>query len=33
MQELRSKGYNAKQMSEELGVPLKTIYRWLKEEV
>jgi translation initiation factor IF-3 len=32
MQELRSKGYNAKQTSEELGVPLKTIYRWLKEE-
>jgi hypothetical protein len=32
MQELRSKGYNAKQMSEALGVPLKTIYRWLKEE-
>jgi hypothetical protein len=31
MQELRSKGYNAKQMSEALGVPLKTIYRWLKE--
>jgi hypothetical protein len=32
LQELRSKGYNAKQMSEALGVPLKTIYRWLKEE-
>ncbi|MCL7393147.1 MAG: hypothetical protein LZ170_06110 [Thaumarchaeota archaeon] len=32
IQELRSMGYNAKQMSEELGVPLKTIYRWLKEE-
>lgn len=32
MLELRSKGYNAKQISEELDVPLKTIYRWLKEE-
>jgi len=32
IQELRSMGYNAKQMSEELGVPLKTIYRWLKED-
>jgi hypothetical protein len=32
IQKLRSMGYNAKQMSEELGVPLKTIYRWLKEE-
>jgi len=32
MQELRRMGYNAKQMSEELDVPLKTIYRWLKEE-
>ena len=32
MQELRSKGYSAKQISEALGVPLKTIYRWLKEE-
>jgi hypothetical protein len=32
MQELRIKGYKAKQMSEALGVPLKTIYRWLKEE-
>jgi transcriptional regulator of acetoin/glycerol metabolism len=31
IQELRSKGYNAKQISENLGVPLKTIYRWLKE--
>ncbi|MEM3672879.1 MAG: helix-turn-helix domain-containing protein [Candidatus Bathyarchaeia archaeon] len=31
MQELRSKGYNVKQISEELGVPLKTIYRWLME--
>jgi hypothetical protein len=32
MRELRSKGYSAKQISEALGVPLKTIYRWLKEE-
>jgi transposase len=32
MQELKSKGYNAKQISEELDVPLKTIYRWFKEE-
>ncbi|MGC8998438.1 MAG: helix-turn-helix domain-containing protein [Candidatus Bathyarchaeia archaeon] len=31
MQELKSKGYSAKQISENLGVPLKTIYRWLKE--
>ncbi len=32
MQELKSKGYNAKQISKELNVPLKTIYRWFKEE-
>jgi hypothetical protein len=32
IQELRRMGYSAKQISEELGVPLKTIYRWLKEE-
>jgi hypothetical protein len=32
MQELRRRGYNAKKISEELGVPLKTIYRWLKED-
>jgi hypothetical protein len=32
MQELRRRGYNAKKLSEELGVPLKTIYRWLKED-
>ncbi len=32
MQELKRIGYNAKQISEELGIPLKTIYRWLKEE-
>jgi len=31
MLELRSRGYNAKQISEELNIPLKTIYRWLKE--
>ncbi|MEM3507382.1 MAG: helix-turn-helix domain-containing protein [Candidatus Bathyarchaeia archaeon] len=31
MQELRNKGYNAKQISKELNVPLKTIYRWLNE--
>ncbi|MCX8170924.1 MAG: helix-turn-helix domain-containing protein [Candidatus Bathyarchaeota archaeon] len=31
MQELRDKGYSARQISEKLNVPLKTIYRWLKE--
>jgi len=31
MQELREKGYNAKQISEKLNIPLKTIYRWLRE--
>jgi hypothetical protein len=31
MQELKSKGYNAKEVLEVLSVPLKTIYRWLKE--
>jgi hypothetical protein len=31
MQELRDKGYNAKQISEKLNIPLKTIYRWLRE--
>ena len=30
-QELRDKGYTAKQISEKLNIPLKTIYRWLKE--
>jgi len=30
-QELRNKGYTAKQISEKLNIPLKTIYRWLKE--
>ncbi|MGB9960467.1 MAG: helix-turn-helix domain-containing protein [Candidatus Bathyarchaeales archaeon] len=32
IQELKDKGYSAKQMSEKLNVPLKTIYRWLKEQ-
>ncbi|MEM1588297.1 MAG: helix-turn-helix domain-containing protein [Candidatus Bathyarchaeia archaeon] len=32
MQELRREGYKAKQISEKLGVPLKTIYRWFNEE-
>ena len=32
MRKLRRKGYSAKQISEELGIPLKTIYRWLKSE-
>ncbi len=32
MRKLRKKGYSAKQISEELGIPLKTIYRWLKSE-
>jgi len=31
MQELRDKGYNAKQILEKLNIPLKTIYRWLRE--
>jgi hypothetical protein len=30
MLELKSKGYTAKQISEELNIPLKTVYRWLK---
>lgn len=29
--ELRNKGYKAKQISEVLNIPLKTVYRWLKE--
>ncbi len=32
MRKLRKKGYNAKQISEELNIPLKTIYRWLSKE-
>ncbi len=32
MQELRRKGYSAKQISKELGIPLKTTYRWLSKE-
>ena len=32
MRKLRKRGYSAKQISEELGIPLKTIYRWLKSE-
>jgi hypothetical protein len=32
VRELRSRGYSAKQISEELGVPLKTTYRWLTRE-
>lgn len=32
MRKLREKGYSAKQISEELGIPLKTIYRWIKSE-
>ncbi len=32
MLELRRRGYTAKQISEELGVPLKTTYRWLSKE-
>jgi len=31
MLELRNRGYTAKQISEELKIPLKTIYRWLRE--
>ncbi|MCX8191187.1 MAG: helix-turn-helix domain-containing protein, partial [Nitrososphaerales archaeon] len=31
MKELRDKGYSVKQISERLNIPLKTIYRWLKE--
>lgn len=32
MQDLRRRGYSAKQISEELGIPLKTTYRWLSKE-
>ncbi len=28
--ELRNKGYSVREISEELNVPLKTVYRWLK---
>lgn len=28
---LKSKGYSAKQISESLNIPLKTVYRWLAE--
>lgn len=31
VKELRMKGYSAKQISENLNIPLKTIYRWLSE--
>lgn len=31
VQELRDKGYSAKEMSEKSNIPLKTIYRWLRE--
>jgi len=29
--ELRRKGFTAKQISRELNIPLKTVYRWIKE--
>ncbi|MBS7651530.1 MAG: helix-turn-helix domain-containing protein [Candidatus Bathyarchaeia archaeon] len=32
MQDLRRRGYSAKQISEELGIPLKTAYRWISKE-
>jgi len=32
MRELKNKGYNVRQISEELGIPIKTVYRWFKEE-
>lgn len=28
--ELRMKGFSAKQISKELNIPLKTVYRWIK---
>lgn len=31
VRELRDEGYNVKQISERLNIPLKTIYRWLKD--
>lgn len=31
VKELRRQGYTAKQISERLNIPLKTIYRWLSE--
>jgi hypothetical protein len=31
IQELKDKGYSVKQMAEESNIPLKTIYRWLRE--
>ena len=30
IQKLKDKEYSAKQMSEKLNIPLKTVYRWLK---
>ncbi|MEM1581949.1 MAG: helix-turn-helix domain-containing protein [Candidatus Bathyarchaeia archaeon] len=32
VRELRDRGYSVKQISEELNVPLKTVYRWLRRE-
>jgi len=32
VKDLRSKGYSVKQISENLNIPLKTVYRWLAEK-
>lgn len=32
VKELKSKGYSTRKISEDLNIPLKTIYRWLAEE-
>ncbi|MEM2027484.1 MAG: HAD family hydrolase [Candidatus Bathyarchaeia archaeon] len=32
VKELKSRGYSAKEISESLNIPLKTIYRWMAEE-
>jgi len=32
VRDLRSKGYSVKQISENLNIPLKTVYRWLAEK-
>lgn len=32
VKDLKSKGYSAKKIAEDLNIPLKTIYRWLAEQ-
>ncbi|MBS7660047.1 helix-turn-helix domain-containing protein [Candidatus Bathyarchaeota archaeon] len=30
--ELKKKGYSTKEISQQLNIPLKTVYRWLNQE-